>query len=153
VKSINSQTIYIVDCVPTIIKRIKKAVAKGFIVCGDLTLAPCYVVKGNGYFAHGETIQAAREALTTKIFENMDADEAIAKFIDTFKKGSAYPGKMFFEWHHYLTGSCLMGRESFIRDRNLSLDAEYTVDEFIAICENAYGGEVIRQLKERWNNQ
>ena len=38
-----------------------------------------------------------------------------------------------------------------MRDRGLDVDAEYTVDEFIEICENAYGGEIINQLKERWN--
>ena len=150
-RSLNGEEIHVIDGVQTIIKNIKKAVAKGFIVNVDFTMSPCYVVKGNGYFAHGKTIEDARSALTAKIFEDMDSEKAIAEFLRTFKKGKSYSGRLFFDWHHYLTGSCQMGRESFVRDRGLDVDAEYTVDEFIEICGNAYGGEIINQLKERWN--
>ena len=149
---INGMTVHLVDGVQTIISRIRNAVAKGFILEGDLRLTPCYVVKGNNKFAHGKTLREAQEALTAKIFEDMDADEAIEKFIETFRKGKKYPGTEFFNWHHYLTGSCLMGRESFIKSRGLSLDAEYTVEEFITICEDAYGGEIIKKLKERYKD-
>lgn len=34
----------------------------------------------------------------------------------------------------------------------VDLDKEYTVKEFIELTENDYGGEVIKQLKERWND-
>ena len=135
----------------TIITHIKDSTAKGFILESDFTLNPCFVVKGNGYFAHGKTLREATEALRAKIFENIDSEEAIEKFIEQFKKGEKYAGTDFFEWHHYLTGSCLMGRESFVRNHGLSLEEKYTVDEFISICENDYGSAVIKQLKERWN--
>ena len=151
-KSFGKDTIYMIDSVQTIIKQIKGQVAKGYIVNKDFTLNPCYVVKGNGYFAHGETIRKAQESLREKIFENMDRDEAIEQFMSKFKKDKLYKGTEFFEWHHYLTGSCLMGRESFVKNHNLDLDAEYTVNEFIALTENDYGNEIIKQLKERWNN-
>lgn len=149
-KRINGKEIYRIDNVPTVITHVKLNLAKGFIVQSNLTLTPCYVVKGNGYFAHGETLKQAREALQSKIFENMDTEEVIEKFLDNFKKGQAYPGKDFFIWHHYLTGSCEMGRSSFVKDRGLSLEDKYTVDEFISLCEDSYGGEVIKQLKERY---
>ena len=135
----------------TIISTIKGNLAKGFILNSDLTLSPCYICKGNGYFAHGETLKEARQALHEKIFENMDTDEAIERFLSTFEKEKKYPAKDFYEWHHYLTGSCEMGRKSFMRDRNVTFDDMYTVDEFIAMCENSYGGEIIKELKERWN--
>ena len=153
IKSLNGKTVYIIDGVQTIISRIRNAVAKGFIVNSDLSCSPCYIVKGRDKFAHGKTLREAQEALMDKIFEDMDADEAIEKFLETFKKGEKYPGKDFFEWHHYLTGSCLMGRESFIRDRDLSLDETYTVAEFIEICKDAYGGEVIKRLEETMTNE
>ena len=82
----------------------------------------------------------------------MNSEEAIDSFMDKFKKGERYPGTDFFEWHHYLTGSCLMGRESFVRNHDLDVNAMYTVDEFISLCENDYGGEIIKQLKERWED-
>ena len=139
-----------IDRVQTIITHIKLSLAKGFILNSDLTLTPCYVVKGNGYFAHGKTVKEAQEALQAKIFENMDPDEAIEKFLEKFKRNGKYPGRDFFEWHHYLTGSCQMGRESFVRNRGLDLESTYTVDEFISLCENDYGAHVIKRLKDRY---
>lgn len=142
-----------IDEVQTIISQIKGNVAKGFILNRDFTLAPCYVVKGNGYFAHGKSIREAQESLREKIFENMDSDEAIAQFMKRFEKDKSYKGTEFFEWHHYLTGSCLMGRESFVKNNGLDIDALYTVEEFISICEDDYGSSVIKQLKERWEEE
>ena len=145
--------IYKIDDVQTIITNIKGNLAKGFILQGDLTLTPCFVVKGNGYFAHGETVKEAREALQDKIFSNMDTDEAIDKFLETFKADTKYTVKDFYEWHHYLTGSCEMGRKSFMKDKQLTFEDEITVDGFIELCENEYGSNVIKELKERWENQ
>ena len=150
--SYNGQKAYIIDGVPTLITNIHKAIAKGYILESDLSLTPCYIVKGNGYFAHGKTVKEAVKALQAKIFENMNPEEVIASFIDKFEKGKKYPGTEFFEWHHYLTGSCLMGRESFVKRHELNLEDEITVDEFIALCENDYGSEIIRQLKEQWQS-
>lgn len=147
-KSFNNMDVYVLDSVQTIITHIKETFAKGFIVNSDLTLSQCFIAKGNGYFAHGKTLKEARESLMAKIFENMDSDEAISEFINKFEKNKAYPGTDFFEWHHYLTGSCLMGRESFVKNHGLDLNRHYTVKEFINICENDYGGEIIKKLKE-----
>ena len=149
-KSISGMEIYVIDDVPTIIEHIRESVARGFIVNNDLTLSPCYVVKGNGCFAHGETLRKATEALQSKIFESMDPEETISAFCGKFECGKKYPGEVFFEWHHYLTGSCLMGREQFVKNKGLDLKAEYTVDEFIDICKDAYGGDIIKQLKDKW---
>ena len=88
-----------------------------------------------------------------KIFENMDTEEVIERFLSIFEKEKKYPTEDFYEWHHYLTGSCEMGRRSFMRDRNITFDDMYTVDEFIALCENSYGSKTIKELKERWNSR
>ena len=118
----------------------------------DFTTTPCYVSKGNGYFAHGKTLRESVESLRAKIFENMDSKQAIAEFLNRFKKGKSYKGTEFFEWHHYLTGSCLMGRESFVKNHGLSLEDEYTVEQFIKLCINDYGGNVISELKKAWES-
>ena len=153
IKSFNGKFVYMIDEIQTIISNIKGNLAKGFILNSDLTLSPCYICKNERYFAHGETLKEARRALQEKILENMDTDEAIERFLSTFEKEKKYPVKDFYEWHHYLTGSCEMGRKSFMRDRNVTFDDTYTVDEFIALCENSYGGEIIKELKERWNSR
>ena len=150
IKQFDGKEVSMIDGVQTIITHIKDNAAKGFILKSDFTLTPCFVTKGNGYFAHGKTLREAIDSLSSKIFESTDSEEAIERFIETFKKDKKYSGKDFFDWHHYLTGSCLMGREFFVRNHGLSLEAMYTVDEFIAVCENDYGSSVIKQLKERW---
>ena len=152
ISSFRNKEVFEIDEVPTIIYRIKDSVAKGAILNSDFTLTPCFVVKGNGYFAHGNTLREARKFLLEKIFDNMDSDEAIERFMEKFKKGKKYPGTDFFEWHHYLTGSCLMGRENFVKNKGLDLNELYAVEEFISICENDYGSKIIKELKERWND-
>lgn len=146
----NGEKVFIIDGLQTIINHIKGNVAKGGILNGDFTITPCFVVKGNGYFTHGETVREAFNALRSKIFENMDPEEAIESFMEKFEKNKKYPCKDFYEWHHYLTDSCEMGRKSFMQNKGITFDDSFTVDEFIEICENDYGSEIIKQLKERW---
>ena len=139
-----------IDNVPTIIVSFHLSLAKGFILNDDLTLTPCYLVKGDGLFAHGATPQEAQRALQDKIFSNMDTDEAIDRFYSVFRAGERYLGHDFFKWHHYLTGSCEMGRKAFVSRHDLDLDKYYTVEEFIDLTANDYGGEVIKRLRERY---
>ena len=146
----NDEKVITIDGLKTIINHIKGNVAKGSILNNDLSTTPCFVVKGNGYFAHGETVREAFDALQSKIFENMDSEETIESFTEKFEKNKKYPCKDFYEWHHYLTGSCEMGRKSFMQNKGITFDDSFTVDEFIEICENDYGSEIIKQLKERW---
>ena len=146
----NSEKVFVIDGLQTIINHIKGNVAKGRILNCDLSTTQCFVVKGNGYFAHGETVREAFNALQSKIFENMDPEEAIESFMEKFEKNKKYPCKDFYEWHHYLTGSCEMGRKSFMQNKGITFDDSFTVDEFIEICENDYGSGIIKQLKERW---
>lgn len=149
----NWNPVFLIDNIQTIITNVRDSFAMGYILNNDFTLTRCFIAKGQGYFAHGKSIKEARDALLSKIFENMNSEEAINKFLEKFEHGEKYPGTDFFEWHHYLTGSCLMGRESFVKNHGLNLDAMYTVDEFIDICESDYGSEIIKQLKERWKEQ
>jgi hypothetical protein len=150
IEMFNNQQVRSIDNIPTIITNLKGNVAKGFILNSDFTLSPCFVVKHNSIFAHGETLHKARQALESKLFDEMEVEERIEMFLKEFEPNKKYKGSVFFDWHNKLTGSCGMGRKSFIRDNNLSLDDEYTVDEFIAITENSYGSEIIKQLKARW---
>lgn len=145
-------TIFEIDNIQTIITSIKGNFAKGKILKSDLTLIDCYIAKGKGYFAHGATIKEANQALQDKILDDMDIDEKIDIVLKEYEKGVKYPNTMFFELHHILTGSCEMGRNQFVKKHNLSLDDEMTMDEFIELTENDYGGSVIKQLKERWND-
>ena len=147
-KSISGKKIYMVDGIATTISHIHGNTAKGTIVNNNLTETPCYIVKEGKYFAHGKTLAEVREALQDKLFYEMPVEKRIAAFWACHKKGVKYPTKDFFEWHHKLTGSCLMGRQQFAKDHDVDLDGEITVDEFIALTKNAFGGDIIKRLEE-----
>lgn len=151
IKEFMGKKVYIIDGLQTLIDHVSGAIAKGSILYNDLSsLQPCYIAKGDGYFAHGETIEKARDALRKKIFDNMNPEEAIEAFLDKFEKEKKYPCSDFYEWHHYLTGSCQMGRDSFMQNKGITFDDLFTVDEFISLCEDEYGNEIILQLKGQW---
>jgi hypothetical protein len=145
--------IFNIDGIPTIIKSKLGNIAKGFILQVDFTLKPCYIAKNKKFFAHGETIESAVKALRDKIFKNLDTEETIERFISEFNNVERIKGTVLFEWHHYLTGSCLMGRNDFVKRKGLNLEDEFTVEEFIKLCENDFGSDVIKQLKERWDEE
>ena len=150
INAYNGHIVHMIDNVATIITRVIGNLAKGFMLNGDLTLTPCYIVKGNNLFAHGATAKEAEDALREKMFENMDTEQAIEMFLAEFDLGKKYPAKDFYVWHHRLTGSCEMGRKQFAKNHGIDLEnGMYTVEEFIEITKNDYGGNVIRQLEER----
>lgn len=153
ISKINNLNVYRIDDVATIITNVKGNVAKGFILRVDLTLEPCFIAKGNNLFAHGSTIKEAVKSLQDKIFENLPVEERINEFTKHFKKDKKYKGSIFFEWHNKLTGSCEMGRKSFVENNGLSLEDEYTVKQFIALTKNSYGGEIIRKLEKYYEER
>ena len=143
----NEHYIFTIDNIPTIITSIHGDVAKGFILNKDLTLEKIFVVKGNNNFAHGETLKEAMADLQEKIFVGLDIEEKIEMFNEKFNRSDKYSGEEFYKWHHILTGSCTAGRNNFVRENNLDLKKFYTVDEFIEITKNSYGGNIIKKLR------
>ena len=151
IKSINGMDVHMIDNTATIITHVHGSLAKGYILRSDMSLRPCYIAKGGGYFAHGDTAREACAALENKIIANMDTEKRIEMFIEHFADlGKKYPAREFFEWHSKLTGSCLPGRQEFAAAHDIDVDtAEYTVQEFIDLTRDAWGGEVIQELEER----
>lgn len=149
IKSIDGKEIYIVDDVATIINHVYGNIAKGAIINKDLTKTPCYIAKEGRYFAHGETLVEAVSALQDKLLKKMPVEKRITTFWECHKKGVKYPTKDFFEWHHKLTGSCLMGRQQFAKAHDVDLEGEMTVEEFIELTKNAFGGDIIRRLEDK----
>ena len=145
--------VYIIDSIQTIITNLKGNIAKGYILNSDLTLTKTYVVKHGNYFAHGKTLKQAMLDVVYKELQNMDVEEKIQEFKNKFKHDEKYSGQDFFEWHGILTGSCELGRESFVRDNNISLEDNFTVKEFLDMCEGAYGWEVLKELYEEMDDE
>ena len=149
IKTFNGDKVYIIDDIPTIIKHVHDNVAKGYILNDDFTLTETFVAKGNGKFAHGETLHEAFASLQEKLYDDSTEEERLEAFKKHFpdftKKVSA---KELFHWHHVLTGSCKQGRLSFCTNKGIDIDNDtYTVHEFIELTQDSYGGDIIRKLK------
>ena len=154
IKNINGYDVYRVDDIPTIFTHIHGNIAKGYILEQNVILKPCYIVKGNGYFAHGETLRDAQFALEEKILSGIDIRKKIKLFKEEFSDlNKKYFVKDFYQWHHILTGSCEMGRKSFARNHDIDIENDMmTVKEFISLTEDAYRGKIIKELKESYGN-
>lgn len=150
IKTINGIHTAMIDDILTAITNVRGNVAKGFIVNVDLTLELCYVVKQDNLFSHGKSIKSAMAGLMDKLFEDMSEEERIDMFWKEHNIKSEYPALDLYEWHNKLTGSCEFGRQSFCKNHNINLNKDkFTVKQFIELCKNDYGGEVISKLLRR----
>lgn len=153
IKSINGETVYAIDCIPTIIQAVHENVARGAILNADLTLTPCYIVKQNSKFAHGKTLRYAMAALREKLFYDMPEQERINAFLTEHKTGVEYPCQDLYEWHHYLTGSCEIGRKQFAKNHGIDIEKDsMTVERFIELTRNAYGGDIIKKVEKAYQD-
>ncbi len=155
VVSFCGQKVYQIDDVPTLVDHVHGNAAKGRILRDDLSTEDCYIAKQGSLFAHGETLREAMDALRDKLFEDMPEEERIAEFVKAHEWGKQYPSADYYDWHHRLTGSCDMGRSEFAKRHGYKLtdDELLTVEEFIKLTENSYGGSVIRRLREAYQEE
>jgi hypothetical protein len=142
--TINEGKVYKIDGVNTIIdKLIRNNLVKGRILNSDLTTTPCFVAKVGNYFAHADTVEEAFKEANEKFEDNLPIEDRIKMFVDQFKKDELYSIEEFSKAHNKLTGSCQMGRDSFIKGIE---SKKYTPQEFIEKTQNSYGGETIKLL-------
>lgn len=146
--SINNQKIYLIDRVQTILTSIKNDVAQGFILECDLTLNPCYIVRNDYHYSHGITLKEALESLNEKTLLSLPIEKRIESFKKEFKDFNLKQKALsLYNWHFKLTGSCKMGRDSFIQTHNINLEKDkFSVNEFIKLTKDSYGGDIIKQL-------
>ena len=142
-----------VDMLPTIIIQVKNNFAKGYIIKEDLTLESCYIAKVGNFFAHGKTLKDAVTDAVKKQRKNMSIEERIKNFVETFGSlNSEHTGKEYYDWHHFLTGSCQMGRDKFCKAHDIDLSQKYTVKYFLDITKNSYGSNIIKLVREAYEN-
>lgn len=75
IKELNGNKVYSVDDIQTIITSVHDNIAQGFMLHSDLTLHPCYIVKEQNKFAHGETLHDAFAALQEKLYDGSTEEE------------------------------------------------------------------------------
>ena len=151
VTSLAGDPVNMVDNVPTIIDHVHGNAAKGRILMEDFTTKDCYIVKSeDGIFAHGYTLREAMNALREKQFDDMPEEKRIEAFLEAHREDKKYPAQDLFDWHHRLTGSCMAGRKAFCLNHQIDLENDtFTVDEFINLTRDDYGGCVIRNLEKK----
>ena len=149
IKSINGQEVYVIDWIQTIITSVKENVAKGYILNKDLSLSPCFICKGENLFAHGDTLHEAYKALQEKLLEDKPIEVRIKMFKEHFSDfNKPYPNIDLYEWHHILTGSCKMGRDSFAANHNIDVEnGSMTIKTFVELTKNSYGSDIIKKLE------
>jgi hypothetical protein len=151
IKEMNGDKVYVIDDVPTIIKSVHDNIAQGFILNRNLTLQPCYIVKEQNKFAHGDTLHDAFMSLQEKLYDGSTEEERIGAFRKKFPDyDTPYPNRDLFAYHHVLTGSCRMGRESFCKDKGISLNDSTTVRQFVLLTKDSYGSSTIRKLPQAY---
>lgn len=151
VKELNGDNVHLVDGIQTIIKSVRGNIAQGLILKSDLTLLPCYIVKEQNRFAHGDTLHDAFTSLQEKLYDGSTEEERIEVFIKKFPNyDTPYSNSDLFAYHHVLTGSCRMGRESFCKDKGINLDGSTTVRDFVSLTKDSYGSETIRRLPQAY---
>ena len=70
IKELNGSTVYNIDNTNTIITSIRGNIAQGFIIENNTMLKPCFVVKENNKFAHGNTLRDAFTSLQEKLYDD-----------------------------------------------------------------------------------
>lgn len=142
-----------IDDTPTLIESVHGQYAKGKILNIDLTLTHCYVARCRDFFAHGDTLAAAKADAEKKALKDEPIENRIDRFVSTYPDvDKAISNAELYKWHNSLTGSCEFGRKQFAKDHNIDIEnGSMTIREFVELTKNAFGGEVIKQLKVRYN--
>ena len=149
VKEFSGHKVYVIDSVLTLIYAVRGNVAKGAVLGRDLTLRDCWIAKRGNFFAHGETLHEAVEAVEAKWMDNRPLDERIAEFMKTHPALDEPYGDLF-EWHHVLTGSCEFGRRQWCEEHGYKPTDSITLRTFFEQTKNDYGRGVIRRVAKEY---
>ena len=144
--TLNSKSVHYIDAIPCTFISIKGNIAKVEVIQDDFSFKPAFVYKHINVFAHGNTIKEAKADAENKYYSQMNVENKLKQLRKMFSKSIKLKARILFDWHGILTGSCRFGREAFVTGNNISLEKEYTIEEFVAITQHSYGGEIVKKL-------
>lgn len=148
IKSYKGNKVYYVDDIPCIFKSVHENFASVEVIdINSFELKKAFIGKFENCFAHGETIKEAIEDARSKYYQSLNFDEVKEKLLAEFKEKGKLTVKELYNWHGILTGSCRFGRTQFQTEHNLKDDDLLTLEEFIELTKNAFGGKKIVNLK------
>ena len=143
--------VHYIDALPCVIRSIKRDVAMVDVIdVNSFETSQMFVAKHGGLFAHGKTIEDAMEAAQAKWAETRSIEDRMEEFKGHFKKGVEYDANLFYKWHSILTGSCQSGKDFWVKQQGFDLTNPMTVAQFFNLTKDVYGGNIIRQLMDRY---
>ena len=144
IKQFKGNKVYYVDNIPCVFESVhENFTAVEVIDVNSFELKKAFIGKFENCFAHGETIRDAIEDARSKYYQSLDFDEAKEKLLAEFKEKGKLTVKELYNWHGILTGSCRFGRTQFQTEHNLKDDDLLTLEEFVELTKNAFGGDRI----------
>ena len=147
IKQFKGRKVYYVDNIPCIFKSVHENYASVEVIdINSLELKKAFIGKFENCFAHGKTIRDAIEDARSKYYQSLDFEGAKEKLLAEFKEKGKLTVKELYNWHGILTGSCRFGRTQFQTEHNLKDDDLLTLEEFVELTKNAFGGDRILSL-------
>jgi len=106
-----------------------------------------YLVTDGTNWAHGETLDKAREDLKYKVQPRdlSDYKDVTIETEFTFEEAVAF--------YRAITGACSFGVKNFVESNSLDTNKSYTVGEMLELVKGEYGGEKFSEfLTEKAGN-
>lgn len=146
-KKINGRKVFYVDSIPCQPVEVHNIWAKVKIInIKDFTLKECFLAKYRGAISHGESVKTALRDAQEKYFSSFDFEDLKKKLLEEFSEKGSLTVAELFRWHGLLTGSCTFGRQQFQKENGLKDSDKLTLEQFVKLIKNAYGGEKIKEL-------
>ena len=147
IQSYKGNDVYYVDDIPCIFKFVHKDWACVEVLDKDnFTTRTAFLGKFENVIAHGDTIRDAITDAKTKYFSQLDFEKIKEMFLQEFSKKEKMTVKELYDWHGLLTGSCRFGRSQFQEEHGLKDTDEFTLEQFIELTQDAFGGSRIKEL-------
>ena len=99
-----------------------------------------YVVTDGEKYAHGATLEEARDDL---VFKTSDRDKS---YYDTWTVDKEVTFNELIECYRVITGACSLGVRRFVAERNMDREATYVIKDVIKMIGDSYGAEEFREF-------
>ena len=99
------------------------------------------VTNGFGKYAHGDTLEQAREDLVYKISESADKSK-----YEKLALNSTLSFEQGVEAYRVITGACSFGVKDFVTTKGVEKNKAYSVAEIIELTKGSYGSESFKQF-------
>ena len=101
------------------------------------------ITDGNGNWAHGDTLEEAKEDLMYKISDRRKSDYEHLTLDDTLPVDEAI------KCYRVITGACSSGTRDFIKNRLRTHKSSYKISEMIELTEGEYGNKSFKYFFEK----